>query len=163
MVSPIPSITWLSPWLSQDWTVTANAEIRNLLVTMFAAGIGSIITTILAYLKHASVKCDFKLAYIPWYFARPLIGVLLGVVFYFVLKGGLLAVGTPPNSSDINMYGLGGFATLVGLFSKSAVEKLRDVFGTLFSTEADAQAKLLERLPDGLAKQVKNATKKRTR
>jgi spore maturation protein SpmA len=162
MFSPIPFITRLFPWLSQDWAVTENAKIRNLLVTMFAAGIGSMITTILGYLKHASEKRDFKLSYAPWYFARPLIGVLLGVVFYFVLKGGLLAIGAPKTNS-INVYGLGGFATLVGLFSKSAVEKLRDVFGTLFSTEADAQAKLLERLPDDLAKQVKNALEERTR
>ena len=132
-------------------------EMRNLLVTIFAAGIGSMITTILGYLKHASQQRDFKLSFVPWYFARPLIGVLLGVVFYFVLKGGLLVTVGAASAGSINVYGLGGLAALVGLFSKNAVEKLRDVFGTLFTSEADVQAGLLEKLPGDLAKQVRKA------
>jgi hypothetical protein len=135
----------------------ASEEMQNLLVTIFAAGVGSMITTILGYLKHASEQRDFKLAFVPWYFARPLIGVLLGVVFYFVLKGGLLVTVGAASASDINVYGLGGLAALVGLFSKNAVEKLRDVFSTLFTSEADVQATLLEKLPDDLAEQVRKA------
>jgi hypothetical protein len=135
----------------------APGEMRNLLVTIFAAGVGSMITTILGYLKHASQQRDFKLSFVPWYFARPLIGVLLGVVFYFVLKGGLLVTVGQASASDINVYGLGALAALVGLFSKNAVEKLRDVFSTLFTSEADVQAGLLEKLPEDLAEKVRKA------
>ena len=157
VLSPNPAITWLSPGPGSGGSDTASTEMRNLLVTIFAAGVGSMITTILGYLKHASERRDFMLSFVPWYFARPLIGVLLGVVFYFVLKGGLLVTVGATDASSINVYGLGGLAALVGLFSKNAVEKLRDVFGTLFTTEADAQAKLLDRLPDDLSEQVRKA------
>jgi hypothetical protein len=132
-------------------------DMRNLLVTILAAGVGSMITTILGYLKHASQQRDFKLSFVPWYFARPLIGVLLGVVFYFVLKGGLLVTVGAASAGTINVYGLGGLAALVGLFSKNAVEKLRDVFATLFTSEADVQAGLLQKLPDDLSEQVRKA------
>ena len=157
VLSPNPAIMWLSAGSGSGGSGTASAEMRNLFVTIFAAGVGSMITTILGYLKHASERRDFMLSFVPWYFARPLIGVLLGVVFYFVLKGGLLVTVGATDASSINVYGLGGLAALVGLFSKNAVEKLRDVFGTLFTTEADAQAKLLDRLPDDLSEQVRKA------
>jgi flagellar biosynthesis protein FliR len=67
-------------------------QIKESSVAMFAAGVGSCISTILAYLLHASEKKDFDVAYTPWYFARPLMGMLLGLIFYFVLKGGLLVL-----------------------------------------------------------------------
>ena len=157
VLSPNPTITWLSTGSGSGGSGTASAEIRNLFVTIFAAGVGSMITTILGYLKHASERRDFMLSFVPWYFARPLIGILLGVVFYFVLKGGLLVTVGTASASNINVYGLGALAALVGLFSKNAVEKLRDVFGTLFTTEADVRAALLERLPKDLAEQVAKA------
>jgi hypothetical protein len=157
VLSPNPTITWLSAESGSGGSGTASAEMRNLLVTIFAAGVGSMITTILGYLKHASERRDFMLSFVPWYFARPLIGILLGVVFYFVLKGGLLVTVGAASAADINVYGLGALAALVGLFSKNAVEKLRDVFGTLFTTEADVRAALLDRLPKDLAEQVAKA------
>jgi len=157
VLSPNPTITWLSTGSGSGGSGTASAEMRNLFVTIFAAGVGSMITTILGYLKHASERRDFMLSFVPWYFARPLIGILLGVVFYFVLKGGLLVTVGTATASNINVYGLGALAALVGLFSKNAVEKLRDVFGTLFTTEADVRAGLLERLPKDLAEQVAKA------
>ena len=157
VLSPNPTITWLSTGSGSGGSGTASAEMRNLFVTIFAAGVGSMITTILGYLKHASERRDFMLSFVPWYFARPLIGILLGVVFYFVLKGGLLVTVGTATASNINVYGLGALAALVGLFSKNAVEKLRDVFGTLFTTEADVRAALLERLPKDLAEQVAKA------
>lgn len=114
------------------------ADGRNLMVTMFAAGAGAMITTAMGYLEHASDKRDFQASFVPWYFARPAIAVMLGVVFYFLVKGGLLVtVGQVP-AAELNVYGLAGLAALVGMFSKRAVGKLREVFGTLFSTASPA-------------------------
>lgn len=131
-------------------------QLQDLLVTMFAAGIGSSITAILGYLEHACIKRDFRRSYVPWYFARPLMGMLVGVIFYFVLKGGLLAV-LPADAgggnaariatSDLNQFTLAGLGTMVGLFSKNALEKLREVFNTLFSTQRDFVEELKRRLP----------------
>jgi len=44
---------------------------REALVMMFAAAVGSLITTILGYLDHASYKGDFDRAFVPWYIGRP--------------------------------------------------------------------------------------------
>lgn len=136
-LAPMLYLTDRFPMLACGVEGDGCGDLRNVLVTMFAAGIGATITTILGFLDHASNKKNFDAAYVPWYVARPLIGVLLGIVFYFVIKGGLLATVGSQAADEIDVYGLGAFAALVGLFSKRAVEKLREVFETLFSTQAD--------------------------
>jgi hypothetical protein len=133
-------------------------ELQNLLITMLAAGLGSSITAILGYLQHACIVCDFKRSYVPWYFARPLLGLLTGLIFYFVLKGGMLAVGASDGAQPlggISELGLAALGALVGLFSKNALEKLREVFNTAFPTQRDYNDRLKEILPSEVWLQVK--------
>ena len=132
-------------------------QLSESLVMMFAAGVGSSITTIMGYLLHASERKDFDRAYTPWYFARPVMGMLLGLVFYFVLKGGLfvLTVGNSASGAEeLNLWSLSAVGALVGLFSKNAIEKLRELFNTLFKTQDEMNNELLNRLPDELKAQV---------
>jgi hypothetical protein len=117
------------------------------ILTTLAAGVGSSIATILGFLKHASEDKDFEPAYAAWYVGRPLIGLLLGLLFYFVVKAGFLA--TFPNApqqdaSELAFVAIGG---LVGLFSKNAVEKLREVFNVLFQTRDQALVDFVQGLP----------------
>ncbi|RMH65745.1 MAG: hypothetical protein D6685_05620 [Bacteroidetes bacterium] len=133
---------------------TARA-IKESMVMLFAAGLGSSITTMLGYLRHASVIQDFDVAYTPWYVARLLMGMLLGLIFYFVIKGGLLVVSAGEGAPDeLNLWALAAIGALVGLFSKNAIEKLRELFNTLFKTQDELYRELLERLPPELRAQL---------
>jgi hypothetical protein len=147
------SISW------PDWIMKSlekAPDFTNGVATMFGAGIGSSLATILAYLEHASDKKDFDVAYVPWYIARPLMGMLLGLIFYFLLREGLLAVvssnSTPESLSEAGLIGIGA---LVGLFSKEAIEKLRELFNTLFSTRKNVEESLLDRMPPELREKVR--------
>lgn len=147
------SISW------PDWLLKyaeKAPDFTNAAATMFGAGIGSSVATILAYLEHASEKKDFEAAYVPWYIARPLLGMTLGLIFYFLLREGLLAVvasnSTPESLSEAGLTGVGA---LVGMFSKEAIEKLRELFNTLFSTRKHVEESIIERLPPQLKEQVR--------
>ena len=147
------SISW------PDWLMKyaeKAPDFTNAAATMFGAGIGSTVATMLAYLEHASEKKDFDTAYVPWYIARPLMGMMLGLIFYFLLREGLLAVvtsnSTPENLSEAGLTGVGA---LVGLFSKEAIEKLRELFNTVFSTRKDVEQSLIDRLPPDLKGQIR--------
>jgi IPT/TIG domain-containing protein len=71
-----------------------------------------------------------------FYVLRPVIGMALALVFYFVIRGGFLTTNVGP--TDINPYGIAALAGLVGMFSKQATDKLSEVFTTLFrSGEGD--------------------------
>lgn len=119
---------------------------------MLAAAVGGCIGTILGYLKHASIEKNFDVAYLPWYVARPFMGLLLGLLF-FLFKGGLLAT-LPGGAPDLNDFGLAGIGGLIGLFSKNAIEKLREIFNVLFATQEDRDQSLYDRLPKDLQAQI---------
>jgi len=126
-------------------------QINEALITVFGAAVGSAITTILAFFRHASVRKDFDPCWAPWYVARPIMGMLLGLTFFFLIKGGIWAtVGATLDDAEINKWSLAGIGALVGLFSNNAIAKLREVFHVLFHVEreerTDARSSLAERL-----------------
>lgn len=75
-----------------------------------------------------------------WYLLRPGIGGALALVFYFLIRGGILSL-TGSTTDTPNIYGMTAIAALVGMFSKQATDKLDDVFDTLFNSEKDAARK----------------------
>lgn len=129
--------------LKQDKTLLTQAN--EALIMFFAGGVGSSVGTIRAYLKHACERRDFDAVYSPWYILRLLTGGLLGLIFYFALRGGLLFL-TVNNAEvaleSLNVWSLAAIGSLVGLFSKYALEKLREVFVILFEGETEEEKKI---------------------
>ena len=152
-------------------SVLVKPDFQYMLVAFLAAGIGSSIATIYAYLRHASTLQDFDPAYIPWYFLRPVLGSLLGLVFYWLIRGSIIAIlpAEQPNASspDLDLNALAGVSALVGLFSRQAIQKLREIFHVLFVTQGNiptpvrrkAESDLLNALPDDLRSKVKEHMK----
>jgi hypothetical protein len=130
-------------WLLSRLPDATQSRILDALIVMAAAAVGGSISTILGYLRHASEDQDFELAFMPWYFARPLMAVLLGLVFFFLLRGGLFVALPQAPPDDLSDFGMAGIGALVGLFSKNAIEKLRELFKVLFATRADHDQELL--------------------
>ena len=122
------------PWLLHKQETT---HLYEMLLAISSAGAGSSVATIMAYLNHASRKGDFTYAFVPWYLMRPLLGGLLGLIFYFLMRGGLIALlETPPqDGGNLDDLALAGISALVGLFSNEAYMKLQEVFSTLFKVQ----------------------------
>lgn len=138
------ALAWLLP----------QTDNRTLLLTVLAAGLGSCVATMLGYLLHASENKDFDASYAAWYVGRPFIGLILGLIFYFLIKGGLLMVATDSANLELGDAAMAAIGSLVGLFSKNAVEKLREVFNTLFQTKAGMSTEILASLPPDLREKV---------
>lgn len=118
-------------------------QIEEATIVCLAAGIGSLIYAIRAYLLHACERRDFDMRYVPWYIFWVLLGSLVGLVVYFALRGGvlLLTIGNDSEPLNFNTWSLGAAGALSGLFSKYAIEKLRKVFLTLFTaSDGDNEA-----------------------
>jgi hypothetical protein len=69
-----------------------------------------------------------------WYILRPFIGMALALIFYFVIRGGFFPAGDNENLKSVNLFGIAAVSGLVGLFSKHAADKLRELFDNLFRT-----------------------------
>ncbi|TFG79796.1 MAG: hypothetical protein E4H23_04685 [Chrysiogenales bacterium] len=143
--------------------VDPTMEVRQALLMTFAAGIGSSIYTILGFLEHASEKKDFDSSYVAWYVGRPLMGLMLGLLFFFVVKGGLLMILpnlAQMNNVGLNSYGLAAIGAMVGLFSKQAIAKLRELFDVLFQTKNQVQKDVGNQLRDAVLAKLPNEFKK---
>jgi hypothetical protein len=61
----------------------------------------------------------------------PVVGAMLGQLFYVILRAGLISPSTP--TTDVSPYGFAAIAALGGLYSAQALEKLKTVFETIFA------------------------------
>ena len=131
-VWPVPTgtdDTWvpLSAW---GWKL--GDDTRLLVIVVIAAALGGYIHAATSFADFVGNR-SFEESWRWWYVLRNFIGIALALLFYFVVRGGLLA--TNADANEMSVYGIAAVAGLSGLFSKQATDKLEEVFTTLFKTE----------------------------
>jgi hypothetical protein len=115
-------------------TYTCDPEVRLIFLAMLAGAMGSFVhaaTSFVTYVGNRSLSGSWMW----WYVMRPFIGMGLAMIFYVVVRGGLILLTSVPNVQDLSPFGVAAFAALSGMFSKQAADKLRDLFDNLFKTE----------------------------
>lgn len=126
----LPTVTLFRGWL----VLTHSVEVRLLLIVLLAGALGSYIHAATSFADYVGNR---KLSgnWVWWYLLRPFIGMTLALVFYFVVRGGFIS----PNAggADMNPFGIAAMAGLVGMFSKQAIDKLNEVFTSLFGSKGD--------------------------
>ena len=123
---------WAPFDLVNRWTLMWG-ETRLLLIVMICGFIGAMIyaiRSILWYVGHRSLLWSWLAMYI----VVPIVGSLMAVVFYLVLRGGLFSPSTPVSSTS--PFGFAAIAALVGMFIQQSAEKLKKIFETVMTTAA---------------------------
>ena len=106
------------------------SEIVLLLIVLFSAMIGACTYSLTKISHHLGPKKDFDKDWAPWYYFRPFIGAGLALIFYFLVRGGLLT--TQASLASLNLIGIAAVAGLVGMFSEHAMQKLQAQADSLF-------------------------------
>jgi hypothetical protein len=117
---------------------TMSREINYLLLVLIMGGLGSFVHTAKSFTGYAGNR-SLVASWSWWYVLQPLIGMVLALIVYVVIRGGFFTTGAGP--SAVNAYGIAAVSGLVGMFSKQASDKLSELFCTLFKTTEDAQRK----------------------
>lgn len=115
--------------------VTLHRAENLLLIVAVSGAIGALIHAGSSFADYVGNR-QLVWSWVWWLVLRVPIGVALALVFYLLVRGGLII----PNGStepQINPYGIGGLAALVGMFAKQATDKLAEIFDTLFRSEKD--------------------------
>lgn len=76
-------------------------------------------------------------SWVIWYFGRPAIGGIIAIIFYLLIRGGILSINAQP--SDLNYFGIAAISVTAGLMATEATRKLRDIFMTLFGTNENRE------------------------
>jgi hypothetical protein len=113
--------------------LTVTTETSLMLLVVVAGALGSYVhaaTSFASYVGNGS----FKFSWFWWYLLRVPIGVALALLLYFALRAGL--VNATGSSVQVGPFGVAALGGLAGLFSKQAVDKLKEVFDTFFRVQA---------------------------
>jgi hypothetical protein len=104
---------------------------QGLLVLALLAGIlGSFLHAAQSLAAYVGNR-ELRPSWILWYTQRPLIGGVLGLLVYFVVRALLISA----SADSVSPYGVVAFGALAGWFSKQATEKLAEVSENLFRAQ----------------------------
>jgi hypothetical protein len=115
-------------------------ELRLILLVLFTGVLASCVYGLKSFGDYAGEQ-QLQSNWYWFYMAKPFIGAGMAFVFYLVVRAGFLA-GTTADIKAVNPFGFVAIAALVGLYSDKALQKLGDVFDTLFKTEDTRSEKL---------------------
>lgn len=145
--------TW--PVVDNDLNNFADAQVfglklraspdARLFITVVAAGaVGSLVHCLTSFADYTGNR-TLKRSWVWYLILRTPIGIALALLFYVVLRGGLIAPTLSSAAPDggpkshawtlLNPYGLAAIAAMAGMFSKQATDKLSELFDTLFKTD----------------------------
>jgi hypothetical protein len=146
----------IGDWRLFCWSIKIRQEVRLILLVLFTGALGACMS---AFHSLATYLGERKLveSWFTFYLVRPLLGAGIGLIFYLVIRGGFLS-GSNFDATTVNPFGVTAVAALVGMFCDPALQKLREVFLTLFKpsdTRADTLSELSittgPKLPDAHA------------
>lgn len=120
-------------WQIFAWPVAISQEERLLLLVIFTGAFGA---SLMALRSLADYRGERKLT-ANWtihYVVRPPLGAGVAFVFYLIIRGGFMA-GTDVDVGASTPFGIVAVATLAGMYSEMAINKLREVFKSMFKAD----------------------------
>jgi hypothetical protein len=107
-------------------------ELELLLFIVTIAAFGGLLGGIRSPAGHAKpVLPGHK--WIVWYFLQTITAAVLGAMFYFVIRAGVFS--SRAQADDVNPFGIGIIALVIGLYSGEVIRWLRETSLTLFGTD----------------------------
>ena len=108
-------------------------ETRLILVVILSGFLGALVYSLRSFFWYTGNR-ELKWSWLLMYLLVPIVGAMLAVIFYMLLRGGLFSPTT--TVADTSPFGFAAIAALVGMFTNQASEKLRTVFETLMTKPA---------------------------
>lgn len=121
-------------FLGMSGSVSRSSAI--IILSLVGGGIGGTLHGLASLTSHVA-RADFDPRWTMWYLINPLIGAALAAAFLFVLQAGLGGQAAS-TAAPTSFYGVAAFATLAGLFSRQALEKLKQIFDVAFASGGTA-------------------------
>ena len=112
------------------------SEVRLFCLVIIAGFLGSFIHVAVSVADYVGNR-RLVSSWIYWYLLRLPVGSSLAVIVYLLIRGGILTGNT--SGTDLQPFGIVGISALAGLFSKQAMDKLREVFETLFQPKEETR------------------------
>jgi hypothetical protein len=122
--------------------VSVKSATRISLLVVIAGCLGGTISALSFLLGEYESRGTVHLRDVPSLTFIPLVSAGLALVFYYVIRGGLLTApgGGGTELDVINVYGVVGISALVGMFFSGAFRKLKAVSDAIFGDDGDKRS-----------------------
>jgi hypothetical protein len=119
-----------SPVAFLFWTLSVSDEVRLIFIVAMAGALGSLVHALRSLYWYVGNR-ELVFSWLAMYILLPFVGSTLGLVFYFVIRGGFFS----PSATieQTSPFGFAALAGLVGMFTEQAVLKLKQVAETLLA------------------------------
>lgn len=121
--------------------VSLDRDQQLFVIVALAGVIGGLIHSVRSLYWYAGNRVLLR-SWLLMYACLPAIGGALAVVFYLILRGGLLTAAA--TAAQVNFFGFAAVSALVGLFSSEAAEKLRQIFSTVLAPAMSGRDRMAE-------------------
>lgn len=122
--------------------VTLGRDQQLFVIVVLAGVLGGLVHSARSLYWYAGNRL-LRRSWLLMYACLPVVGGALAVVFYLILRGGLLTGAA--TAAQVNFFGFAAVSALVGLFSSEAAEKLKQIFSTVLAPALSGR----DRLPEG--------------
>lgn len=119
-----------SPVAFLFWTFSVSDEVRLIFIVAMAGALGSLVHALRSLYWYVGNR-ELVFSWLVKYILLPFVGSTLGLVFYFVIRGGFFS--PEATIEQTSPFGFAGLGALVGMFSEQAVLKLKEVAETLLT------------------------------
>jgi hypothetical protein len=131
--------------LFPSWNLDEDKLLRHGLYALCWGCIGACINAARALAQHCAAD-DFDLRWNWWYWSKPPLGALIGLITYVLMKGLTAFVGPGTLNDGANGLAVAAIATVAGFATERVLHKLEAVSRTLFEV-SPVSAKLSIALP----------------
>jgi len=135
-----------------EWAETTNifgwdisVQLRMIILVFLCGALGSYIHMATSFTYHIGFN-SFDMDWFWWYWLRMPIGGVLALIFSLLIQGGVFTASV--SISESQPVTLLGLAALVGLFSRQANEKLKEVFDVIFKSK-EGEENITRKKADG--------------
>ncbi|WP_428265680.1 hypothetical protein [Haliangium sp.] len=121
------------------WGAPIDSDVEFIALALVTGAFGSYIHVATSFTTFVGTQ-RLRKSWLWWYLLRPFIGASLALITYFLIRGGLLMPTVSGGGEQVDAtqalspFGVGALSALVGMFSKQAADKLREVFDNMFRT-----------------------------
>jgi IPT/TIG domain len=116
-------------------------EQRLLLLVLLAGALGGVIHAIRSLGWYVGNR-KLVWSWAPWYALLPLLGSLVALVFYLVIRGGFFSPQASAQAGTPNVFGFVAFSALIGMFTNQAVAKLKETFEALLAAHEEGKDRI---------------------
>lgn len=121
-----------APWLADELKVVS--------VCVLFGGLGGVTYCLRSVYLSACVRKHWNDSWLPWYFLRPVVSLVLGGVSYLFVKSGLLLLGATQDQTGSQL-GVWAMAFIAGLNVDRFLAKIEDVGSTVWGVEPSRQSR----------------------